>query len=111
MSGRAMLRECIETPEAPLMPTISWFYGIAIRMYFLDHPPPHFQAVYGEHEANIAIASGEVVEGHLPRTAARLVKQWTLAHQAELQMNWDRARAKVPLERIAGLDDDQGIED
>ena len=35
------------------MPTISWFYGIAIRMYFLDHPPPHFQAVYGEHEANV----------------------------------------------------------
>jgi hypothetical protein len=28
------------------MPTISWFYGIAIRMYFLDHPPPHFQAMY-----------------------------------------------------------------
>jgi hypothetical protein len=29
------------------MPTIAWFYGIAIRMYFLDHPPPHFEAVYG----------------------------------------------------------------
>jgi uncharacterized protein DUF4160 len=35
------------------MPTISWFYGIAIRMYFVDHPPPHFHAVYGEHEANV----------------------------------------------------------
>jgi hypothetical protein len=42
------------------MPTISWFYGIAIRMYFLDHPPPHFEAAYGEHEANIAIESGDV---------------------------------------------------
>ena len=92
------------------MPTISWFYGIAIRMYFLDHPPPHFQAVYGEHEANVAIASGEVIAGHLPRNAARLVKLWTLAHQAELQMNWKRARAKVAVERIAGLDDDQGLE-
>ena len=63
----------------------SWFYGIAIRMYFLDHPPPHFQAVYGEHEANVEIATGEVIEGHLPLTAARLVKQWGLAHQAELR--------------------------
>jgi Domain of unknown function (DUF4160) len=45
------------------MPTIAWFYGIAIRMYFLDHPPPHFQAVYGEHEANVAIATGEVIHG------------------------------------------------
>ena len=69
------------------MPTISWFYGIAIRMYFVDHPPPHFQAVYGEHEANVSIATGEVIAGDLPGTAARLVKQWTLAHQAELQAN------------------------
>jgi Domain of unknown function (DUF4160) len=93
------------------MPTIAWFYGIAIRMYFLDHPPPHFQAVYGEHEANIAIATGEVMDGRLPTIAARLVKRWTLAHQAELRENWDRARAKQPLERIAGLEDDQGLED
>jgi len=35
------------------MPTIAWFYGIAIRMYVRDHPPPHFHAVYGEHEAFI----------------------------------------------------------
>jgi Domain of unknown function (DUF4160) len=87
------------------MPTISWFYGIAIRMYFLDHPP-HFQAVYGEYEANVAIATGEVIEGRLPGSAARLVKQWTLAHQAELLANWERARAKLSLERIAGLDAD-----
>lgn len=93
------------------MPTISWFYGIAIRMYFLDHPPPHFQAVYGEHEANVAIATGDVIEGHLPTNARRLVKQWALAHRDELDANWHRARAKVPLERIAGLDHDQGVED
>ena len=88
------------------MPTIAWFYGIAIRMYVLDHPPPHFHAVYGEHEANIAIATGEVIEGRLPANAARLVKQWTLARQPELLSNWERARAKLPLERIAGLDAD-----
>jgi len=92
------------------MPTISWFYGIAIRMYFLDHPPPHFQAVYGEHEANVAIATGEVIQGYLPRTAANIVKQWAMAHQVELMENWNRARAKVPLERIVGLDNDQGVE-
>jgi hypothetical protein len=49
------------------MPTISWFYGIAIRMYFLDHPPPHFEAVYNEHEANVSIETGDVIEGHYPR--------------------------------------------
>ena len=33
------------------MPEISRFYGIVIRMYGLDHPPPHMHAAYGEYEA------------------------------------------------------------
>jgi hypothetical protein len=31
------------------------FFGILIRMYFNDHPPPHFHARYNEDEAVIAI--------------------------------------------------------
>jgi hypothetical protein len=49
------------------MPTISFFYGIAIRMYFRDHAPAHFHAIYGEHEAFISIETGEVIFGHLPK--------------------------------------------
>ena len=37
------------------MPEISRFYGIVIRMYGLDHAPPHMHAVYAEHEALIGI--------------------------------------------------------
>lgn len=88
------------------MPTISWFYGIAIRMYVRDHPPPHFQAVYAEHEANVSIDTGEVIEGSLPKAAARLVKEWTLARQPQLRENWRLARAGEHPERIAGLDAD-----
>ena len=51
-----------------------------------------------EYEAYVAIATGEVIEGRLPGSAARFVKQWTLAHQAELLANWERARAKLSLE-------------
>jgi hypothetical protein len=36
---------------------------------------------------DIAIASGEVIDGRLPANAARLVKQWTLARQSELLSN------------------------
>jgi hypothetical protein len=88
------------------MPTIAWFYGIAIRMYVRDHPPPHFEAIYAEYEANVSIETGEVIEGKLPRAATRLVKEWTLAHQQELGENWRRARAGEQPERIAGLDAD-----
>ncbi len=88
------------------MPTIAWFYGIAIRMYVRDHPPPHFHAVYGEHEAFVSIDTCEVIEGALPRAAVRLVKDWALARKPQLQDNWDRARAGEQPERIAGLDAD-----
>jgi Protein of unknown function (DUF2442)/Domain of unknown function (DUF4160) len=36
-----------------LMPTISVFYGIVIQMFWRDHAPPHFHALYAEHEALI----------------------------------------------------------
>jgi hypothetical protein len=88
------------------VPTIAWFYGIAIRMYVRDHPPLHFHAIYGGHEAYVAIGTGEVIEGTLPKGAARLVKEWALAHQGELNENWRRARAGEQPEKIAGLDAD-----
>jgi hypothetical protein len=88
------------------MPTIAWFYGIAIRMYVKEHSPPHFHAIYGEHEANVAIDTGEVIEGWLPKAASRLVKEWALVRQDQLRENWRRARAGEQPEKIAGLDAD-----
>jgi hypothetical protein len=64
------------------LPRISEFYGIVIEMYFADHPPPHFHARYGGDEATIAIATGDVLAGSLPRRALRLVREWLDAHRA-----------------------------
>jgi hypothetical protein len=50
-----------------IMPTISRFFGITIRMYFNDHGLPHFHAYYGGHAAKIEIETLRIVEGHLPR--------------------------------------------
>ena len=88
------------------MPTIAWFYGIAIRMYVKDHPPPHFHAIYGEYEAFVAIETGAIIEGALPRAAARLVRQWTVARKHELRENWRLAREGKQPEKIPGLDAD-----
>ena len=46
------------------MPVISRFYGIIIRMYFLqkEHNPPHIHAIYGDDVAAIAISDGNVIE-------------------------------------------------
>jgi len=43
------------------MPTLSTFYGIVIQMFWQDHPPPHFHALYAEHEALIDIQTLHVI--------------------------------------------------
>ena len=86
------------------MPTISWFYGISIRMFFNDHAPPHFHAFYGRHEAKVAIDSGLIIGGHLPPTQRRLVSEWTLRYRPQLMADWALAQADQPPERIPGLD-------
>lgn len=83
---------------------VSQFYGIAIYMYYQDHAPPHFHAIYAEHEAEIDIATATVAEGWLPRRARSLVTEWSAAHREELQRDWELARAGQPLESIAPLE-------
>lgn len=85
------------------MPRISTFYGIAVYMYFADHDPPHFHAIYAEFEAMIRIEDGSVIRGTLPSTAARLVEQWRLAHRVELDANWSRAQVPDTLLPIEPL--------
>jgi hypothetical protein len=70
------------------MPRISSFFGIVIYMYFKDHNPPHFHAMYGEHTAEIAIKDFALIEGNLPPRAMALVIEWAAQHQIELLENW-----------------------
>lgn len=88
------------------MPIISSFFGIYVRMYFADHAPPHIHVEYQGHEALVAIDSGEILQGRLPKRASALVRQWCLDHRDELGQNWSRAQALQPLSRIPGADND-----
>ncbi len=86
-----------------VMPRLSSFYGIVIYMYRPDHPPPHFHAQYGEHVAQIDLASLEVLNGSLPARAVRLVREWAQLHRSELAINWELAQALEPLVEIDPL--------
>ena len=78
------------------MPRLSTFYGIVIYMYWDDHNPPHYHAIYGEHEAWISIAGAGVLHGSLPTRALRLVRTWHQLHQVELEAAWEKAKANQP---------------
>ncbi len=84
------------------MPTISRFYGIVIYMNYNDHLPPHFHARYQEQEVTIEIMTG-VVTGKMSKRALRMLFEWLEGHQDELMKNWERARARQPLEKIPPL--------
>ena len=84
------------------MPEISRFYGIVVFMNFNDHLPPHFHARYQEQEVTIEIETG-IVTGKMSKRALRLLFEWLDAHQGELMRNWERVRARQPLDKIEPL--------
>ena len=86
------------------MPVVSTFFGIVIRMFYLEHGVPHFHAEYQGQQATFMF-NGEILAGNISsRTALRLVKEWSLANRAQLDANWVKARTGESLERIAPLE-------
>lgn len=78
--------------------------GIVIQMYFTDHPPPHFHAIYGGDQALIVIKPIGLHSGSLPPRALALAVEWARLHEAELLENWERLRQGRRTVRIAPLE-------
>ncbi len=85
------------------MPEISRFFGIIIRMYFDDHDPPHFHAIYGGAEAQYTIDPIRVLNGELPARANSMVLEWAALHQRELRDNWEWLHSSKPAQKIPPL--------
>jgi hypothetical protein len=85
-----------------LMPRISIFFGIVIYMYYDEHAPPHFHAMYEGSEAALDF-NGILLKGTMAPRAARLIKEWAGMHKEELEENWERAERNMPLNWIEPL--------
>lgn len=88
------------------MPVISVFFGIVVRMWHDDHPPPHIHVQYQGFEALVNIRTGEVMAGGLPYRVAAIVRRWSRRHRAALLANWELAQRFEPTEQIPGADHD-----
>ena len=86
------------------MPEVSRFFGIVIRMYFDDHNPPHFHAIYAGDEVQFGIDPIVVLEGKLPNRATSMVIEWAALHQRELMDNWRRLQSEQPIQKIEPLE-------
>ena len=86
------------------MPEVSRFFGISVRMYFDDHNPPHFHAIYAGDEVEIGIHPITVLRGRFPRRALGMVLEWTATQQRELLDNWERLQNDQAPHKIDPLD-------
>ncbi len=72
-------------------------------MFWKEHPPPHFHALYAEHEVLINIQTLEVMKGTLPKRAMVMVLEWANEHRQELMEAWNKCAHMQPPQKIEPL--------
>ena len=70
------------------MPTLAIIDGIRLMMYLDDHLPPHFHAWKDVREAQIEIATGQLLAGELDRRSMRKVQTWIESNRETLMIQW-----------------------
>lgn len=73
-------------------------------MYYKEHAPPHFHAIYTQYDTEVGIDPVRIIEGQLPKRVQSMVFEWAAIYQDELRENWKLARAGVPLKKIPPLE-------
>jgi hypothetical protein len=66
--------------------------------------PPHFHAEYQGYQAYFGIEDGKIIEGEFPPKLISIVRDWANEHRAELEVDWNLAQQRQPLNRIPGAD-------
>lgn len=87
------------------MPEISRFYGIVVKLIYMDegqHHKPHVHVFYGEWEASVGI-DGELLAGSLPAKQFKLLSAWLVLHEDELYQAWNNAVAGKAFSKVKPL--------
>ena len=79
------------------MPVLSRFYGIIIRMYFLqsEHNPPHIHAIFGEYFGMFSLLTAEMLEGDIPSKEQGLVREFIEQNKEVLLHMWETQEFEV----------------
>lgn len=88
------------------MPVISMFYGIIVRMFYMDnkkHHHPHVHVEYQDFKAVIQIPDGNIIAGDFPSSKLKLVQAWVEIHREDLISDWKLAVSGEPVFKIEAL--------
>ena len=76
------------------MPTFFVIEGVKIELYYNDHAPPHFHAIFAEYELLIEIKTLIKIKGELPRHKEKKVIAWASQNREVLLELWDSLRLR-----------------
>lgn len=65
------------------MPTVHTIDSIKIDVYCREHLPPHFHALYAEHEILIVIKTLETYAGEMPNKPLKAIMEWAKSENAK----------------------------
>jgi len=72
-------------------------------MFYSEHNPPHFHAEYQGSEG-IFNFEGEIIKGNIKSTTAlKLIKEWAVLRNIELEENWKNISEKAAINKIEPL--------
>lgn len=70
------------------MPCVKTIDSVKIYIYFRDHNPPHFHAIYAEDEELIEIKSLKTYAGSIPKMQRKKVLKWASQSKVFLINKW-----------------------
>lgn len=75
------------------MPKLTSVRGLAICMYFNDHPPPHFHVRNRDVKMKIEILTGAIVSSNerITNAALKEVASWLDVNRDSLMAAWNNA--------------------
>ena len=65
------------------MPTVHIIDSVKVDVYSREHPPPHFHALYAEHEILIVIKTLKTYAGEMPGKQYKTVIDWAKSENAK----------------------------
>ncbi|MCO6493921.1 MAG: DUF4160 domain-containing protein [Phaeodactylibacter sp.] len=71
------------------MPIIGKIKGIILRMFFGDHPPPHFHATNDEKNGLFKIDDSKMFKGNLSSKDQKKLSKWAKPRKKKLKKMWD----------------------
>jgi uncharacterized protein DUF4160 len=90
-----------------IMPVISMFYGIIIRMFYRDNQQHHLPHIHAEYQGQVvvfAIEDSSILDGFIPPAKKKLVDAWIEIRRDELLADWALAVEGEKTFRIKGLE-------